>query len=326
MRPRSSSDEVQVTGEIGRQMAKTEPAAPAPRLTAVDALLLVTLALLWGSAFPFLKVAVETVPPVTTAAMRVTLAAGIAFLYMKFRGRRLPRNPRTWAWTWLSGLCGLALPYGLIAWGQQTIPSALAAICMASVPLFTLPLAHVFTRDEKITPARAVGVAMGFGGIALLFGGGLDDGTSAVNPWGILAVLGGAFSYSMEALVLRRLSRTDGATLAAMVLICAVVMLVPASLIIDRPWQLRPDASSLAAIVYLAVFPTAISTLLLVILVARVGATITSLNNYLVPLVGVVLGILLLGEEIRMIFFVAFGIILAGVYVTSHGGTKKLSS
>lgn len=306
-------------------MAMDDPAGSAPRLTLVNAALLLTLAFLWGSAFPFLKVAVATVPPVTTAAARVALAACLAFLYLKLKRRHLPRNPRVWLWATLASSCGLALPYSLIAWGQQTIPSAVAAICMASVPLFTLPLAHIFTRDEKITPHRALGILMGFAGIALLFSGGLDNPGGAVNPWGILAVLGGAFTYAIEGLVLRHLSRIDGATLTATVLICGATMLIPASILIDRPWQASPSAISLAAIVYLGIFPTALSTALLVVLVSRIGATLTSLNNYLVPLVGVILGILLLGEEVRAIFFVAFVIILAGVYVTSHGTAKKLS-
>lgn len=283
-----------------------------------DLALLAALALIWGSAFMFLKIAVATIPPLTAAAARVALATVVVNLYLRALGRSLPANRRVWLWALAAATCGFGIAFPLIAWGQQMISSALGAIVTASVPLFTLLLAHLFTRDEKITVRKGLGVTIGFIGVIILLAGG-GDMSMEYSTVGILAVLGGSFCYAAEGLLLRRLRHLDPIVLTAMILLCGSAMLVPASLLVDQPWTLRPSAASLAAVTVLGIFSTALATLLLVVLIARVGATVTSLNNYVVPVIGAIMGITFLGEALTPVVVMAFIVILAGIYVTALG-------
>lgn len=292
----------------------------AQRITAFDVFLLVSLAVLWGSAFVVLKIAVETMPPVTLAAGRVVLAALPILAYMQATGRRFPRDPAFWRWCLLAAFCGTVLPFSLIAWGQRAVDSAVSAICMASVPLFTLPLAHLFTRDEKMTRRKILGVGIGFLGIALLFksDASFETELNVATALGIAAILAGAFTYATETLILRRLRGVDSVTLAASVLSIGATILTLASLAIDRSWTLSFSAADVGLIVFLGLFPTALATLVLVKLVARAGATFTSLNNYLVPPVGAVCGVLILGETIADTAIAAFVLIVIGLFITTR--------
>ncbi|MEE8444843.1 MAG: DMT family transporter, partial [Alphaproteobacteria bacterium] len=133
---------------------------------AVEIVLLVLLASLWSSSFTFIKVAVETVPPLSVATGRLLIAAAIFLAVLRLRGLSLPVDPWVWARFLLIGLFANALPFSLIGWGEQTIDCGLAAILMAVMPLTTLLLAHYFTSDERLNPPRIAGMLLGFAGVA----------------------------------------------------------------------------------------------------------------------------------------------------------------
>ena len=126
------------------------PSTPS-RPGAVEIALLLSLATLWSSSFAFIKVAVETIPPLSVAAGRLTLAAVLIVAAARLRGLRFPREQGLWPKFFAIGLFGNALPFTLISWGEVTIDSGLAAILMAVMPLATLVLAHLFTSDERPT-------------------------------------------------------------------------------------------------------------------------------------------------------------------------------
>lgn len=292
-----------------------------PSVTPFDILLFAILALIWGTSFTFLKIALGSLPPLTVAAVRVTIGALVLLAYLAATGRRLPRGGRLWRVIAAASMAGLVLPFSLIGWGQGIIDSAVSAICMASVPLYTLPLAHLVTHDEKLTPRRVAGVVIGFVGVALLFAGKAGDSHS--TALGVLAVLAGAFSYAVEGLMIRRLSQDkaaniDGIALTAALLLVASLILTPAALIVEAPWTLRPTTASALATLYLGVVGSAISMLVMVMLISRVGATITSLNNYLVPVIGMLSGVLWLDERLSAGAVAACALILLGVAVTSR--------
>src|SRR4051812_23429337 len=125
---------------------------------------------MWGSAFMFMKIAVATVPPATLVASRLILAAIILYAVMRARGLRLPPPGRRWLAFIALGVLGNCLPFFLIAWGQQTIDSALAGILISVMPLATMVLAHFFVAGEHLTSRRALGFAIGFAGIVVLMG------------------------------------------------------------------------------------------------------------------------------------------------------------
>lgn len=274
--------------------------------------LLVLLAMLWGTAFMFIKIGVETIPPLSLAAGRIVLGLGVLWAIAAWRGEALPRGGRIWLHFTLVGLSGNALPFFLIAWGEVTIESGLAAILMATAPLAALLMAHVFIADERLNLNKFAGVALGFSGVLLVVG--VEALTSlGRDVWGQLAVIGGAMGYATSAIFARALPPMPVAVKGTATLICASAILVPLALIADRPWELEPSPESAVSLVVLGIFPSAMALLIYFRLVTTVGAAYTVSNNYMVPIFGVLAGALVLDERLGWRAFAALALALAGI-------------
>ncbi|MEM8688824.1 MAG: DMT family transporter [Pseudomonadota bacterium] len=293
-------------------MTSKPPAASGPGFA--DYGLLLLLSAIWGSSFLVIKVAVETVPAVSMTAARLTLA-GLILVAMAFLSKQpMPRGNRLWGWILMSAFFGNALPFALIGWGEEKIDSGLAAILMAVMPLTTLVLAHIFTKDEKITLPKAIGVVLGFTGLIVLIGPAklATLGEETVRQ---LAVAGAAVCYGINAIVTKQFAGLPPRSLAAAVVMTSALMLIPATFVFDTPRTLEPSVLSGLAIAALAVFHTVFATLLLFTIVRRQGAAFFSQINYLVPPFGVAWGALLLAERPSPNAYVALALILIGIAV-----------
>jgi len=286
------------------------PAQPGIR----DYALLLALAACWGTSFLFIKIAAETVPAITVTAARLVIALPILMAATRMAGQVLPRGLRLWGAICAAALFGAALPFTLITWGEERIDSGLAAILMAVMPLTTVLLAHFFTRDERLTPRKTAGVVVGIAGLVVLFGPEklAQLGADTVRQ---LAVAAAAVCYGVNAVITKRLIGQPRQGLAAAMTLAAVAMMVPASLIVDRPWRVQADMGSIAAILVLGVVQTAIGTMIMFALIHRQGASFFSQINFLVPLVGVIAGALILFERPPPNAYVALVLILLGVAV-----------
>jgi drug/metabolite transporter (DMT)-like permease len=281
----------------------------------VDYLLLLVLSAIWGSSFLLIKLAVATIPPMTLVAARLGLAALAMLLFLAATGRRLPRDWRIWRGFLAVAAIGNVVPFFLINWGEVTVDSGLAAILLATVPLATVVVAHLFAPDERLTPMKGLGVTVGFGGIVVLVGPEAlaGFGREAVSQ---LAIVGAACCYAVTSVFVRRsrLIALPPAVNAAGVLATATVIAVPLALVIDRPWELpAPSTDSLLAVVVLALLSTSVAFLILFRLLATTGATFVSLLNYMAPVFGVFWGALLLSEPLRLDALGALALILLGL-------------
>ncbi len=279
-------------------------------------MLLILLASLWSSSFAAIKIGVGTIPPLTLAAGRIAVAAAVLYALIALRGQRLPRSARLWALFFLIGVTGNALPFTLIAWGEERIDSGLAAILMAVMPPATVLLTHVFTRDERLTAIKVIGVAMGFAGVVLLIGPEALRGLGG-QAGRQLAVAGGAVCYAVAATVACFMPPSSPAVRSAAVMICASVQMIPLALFVDQPWALSPSPGSVAALVYLGLFPTALATIIFFQLISARGATFVALNNYMIPVMGVIWGAAFLGERLSLQALGALALILIGIGVTN---------
>jgi len=279
-----------------------------------DYALLFALSAVWGSSFMFIKVAVESAPSVTVTAVRVSIGAAILIAAAWHAGQSLPRGARTWAKIVLAGIFGNALPFTLITWGEESIDSGLAAILMAVMPLVTLVLAHFFTADERITARKMLGVVLGLTGLVILIGpstlAGL--GSDLVRQ---VAVALAAVSYAVNALITKHLVGSSPRALAAAIVLVSAFILVPAAVIVDRPWTIDPSLRSVAAVVVLGILQTAIATLMMFALIRRQGASFFSQINFMVPVFGVLWGALILAERPSLSAYLALAVILAGLAV-----------
>ena len=280
-----------------------------------DYALLVALGAVWGSSFLLIKWAVETIPPATVATGRIVIAALVLLVIIAARGSALPRTLRVWRLLAIMGLVGNIVPFTLINWGEVRIDSSLTAILMSTVPLATIFLAPAFVPDEPISAGKIAGVVFGMVGVAALIG------PSALarahgELFGELAVTAAALCYALNGLLARRLPQMPVEVISAGALLCAAVVGLPVSLLVDRPWQITPSMGSLAALICLGIMNTAGAYLLLFRLTMRAGAGFASFNNFLVPLFGVMWGVLLLGEQLSSQTAGGLLLILAGLAAT----------
>jgi drug/metabolite transporter (DMT)-like permease len=277
-----------------------------------DYLLLLMLGAVWGFSFLLIKLAVATIPPLTVAAGRICLGAALLLLVAIIRGAPLRQLRASWLPLLAMGGLGTVLPFFLISWGETRIDSGLAAILMSATPLYTIILAHFLVAGEPLTVGKVAGVALGFAGMVVLVGPSALSGLGGVLV-AQLAVAVAPLCYAGNSIVARRLPPMPPELVGAGMLLAATIIGLPASLLIDRPWELAPSGLSLLAVIGLGVVCTAFGYLLLFRIIAGAGAGFSSFNNYLVPLFGLLWGALLLGERPEPRALIALLLIFAGI-------------
>ena len=278
--------------------------------------ILLLLSVLWGGAFFFIDVAVESVAPFTLVLLRVLLGAAILLLVLLVGGRGLPFERRMWGPFLVLALLNNAIPFSLFAWGQQHIASGLASILNATSPLWAVLVAHAFTDDEKATPLKILGVAVGFSGVALMIGGDLLLDIAGANLLAQLACLAATFSYALAGVHARRFRRMGVSPIAVSAgqLSATVLVMLPLVLIFEAPWRAAaPAPEAWAAIAALGLFSTAIAYILYFRLIDRAGATNAILVTFLIPATAILLGALFLGEALALRHFLGMGLIGVGL-------------
>lgn len=300
----------------------TRPAPAVPGIA--DYAMLLFLAAIWGSSFLFIKMTVVTIPAATLTLARLAIAAVLLAGVARLSRQALIRTPGLWRWMLLAAFFGNALPFTLIAWGQEAIDSGVAAILMGVMPLSTLLVAHVFTADEKLTVPKLVGVIFGFAGLIVLIG---PDNlvTLGADVWRQLAVAGAATCYGINAVISKQLTGQPNRALVAWIMAVSAVMILPLALVWDRPWTLEPSSQSLWAMLTLSVFHTALGTLMLFMIVRRQGATFFSQINFLIPVVGVFYGVMLMSEKLGANAYLALGLILTGIAVARIRASQRVA-
>jgi drug/metabolite transporter (DMT)-like permease len=279
----------------------------------LDLGLLLVLGTLWGSSYLFIKVAIAEVPTLTLVTGRLLLSAVLLWILLRLSGQAIPRNRELWGAFAVMGLLSGAVPWSLIAWGENYISSGLAALLQATMPIFTVILALLLAGDERITPLRAVGVAIGFVGVTILLLPDLRQGLQA-NLLGQLAIIASSVSYA-GATVFARSRLRDQPPLVSTTgqLTMGLVFMLPLTLLVDRPSGLSPSLPAVGSWLALAVLGTVIAYLIYYTLIGRTSATFVSTVTYIIPVFGLFLGAVVLGEPLTLTLLVSLALILLGV-------------
>ena len=277
--------------------------------------MLAALVALWGSNFMFIKLGVAEVPPATLVATRLVIGAVILVAVVRALGYTFPSIGRAWMPYVVLAVVGNCMPFWFITWGQTSIDSALAGILMAIMPLTTLLLAHFFVAGEHMTRNRVLGFLLGFVGIVVLMGpaalAGL--GGAPIEVLAQLSVLAGALCYAANGVIIRVTLRGDVMVASAAIIAVAAVVSVPVALVVDQPWHLDPGWTAVSILFWIGVGPTAIATLVHLKLIASAGPTFMSLINYCIPIVALLIGVALLGEDPGANAYSGLLLILAGI-------------
>ena len=267
-------------------------------MSPVDWLMLLALSILWGGAFFLNKLALSELPPLTVALARVGVAAVILLPIAWMRDELRPLRA-AWPVFLMLGLVNSAVPFALIAWGQTQIASGLASILNATTPLFAVVIANATTKDDKLTRGRVVGLCFGLIGVVVMIGPGALTGLG-LHVAGEIACLAAAALYATGTVYARRFRGFAPNTLGAGQTGAATLLLMAPVAILDQPWtHALPSPPTIAAVVGLGAFSTALAYLLYFRVLARAGATNTSLVTFLIPVSAILLGVFALGERLE---------------------------
>jgi drug/metabolite transporter (DMT)-like permease len=288
-------------------------------MTARQTGILLLLGAIWGAAFMLIKIAVSDVAPATLVAVRIAITAVVLYAAMRVSGVTLPRERQTWFNFYSVGMFGLVIPFLLISWGQRLIPSSTTAILGATTPLFTALINIVTRAEEKINVERIIGLIVGFVGVIVAIG---IAGATEGNWIGELCVLGAAVCYAISALYSRRVfGGMKPIVPSTGQMIASASLLIPIALIWDGMPTVLPSATSITALLILAVFCTAIAYILYYQLIDSVGATKASMVSFLIAPFGVVYGSVFLQEPINPNAIAGLVIIIVGIVIA--GGSWR---
>ena len=259
--------------------------------------LLGLLALLWGSSYLFIKVAVAEIPPITLMAARVLIAALLLRSVMAFGRQSLPREWPVWKMLFIQSFFNSIGAWTLLAWGQQYVGAGLASVLNSTSPIFVFLITFAISRHESINLTKLFGVLLGLSGVVVLVGPAALTGLGE-QLIAQLACLGGAVLYACAAIYGKRFHSVGALSTATGTMICASVVLIPLAVITEQPWTLRPSHDAIEATFILAVLCTGLALLLYFRLVRTLGSLGVASQAYLRAGVGVILGIVFLGETI----------------------------
>jgi drug/metabolite transporter (DMT)-like permease len=295
------------------------------RPTTTDWLIFLALGVMWGSSYLFIKLAVDSFGVFTLVALRLLIGAAFLWVVLRLTRTPLPGERRAYGHLLVMSVINIAIPFFLITWAEQSVDSALAAILNSTVPLFVIVIAPLFLHDEPIRLNGVLGLAIGFIGVVLIVSPGLAEAAGTVP--GQLALLGSSFSYAVGNVYARRNVRGLPPLIPAVFQVTFALLIVGVlAIVLERPWETsRPDAEAWFSVVWLGILGSGMAYLAYFRLLARWGATRTSLVAYLLPVVGIVLGYLVLQEPIDATLVGGTALVIAGVaLVNGRWGRRRL--
>ena len=261
-------------------------------------LVFIVLGLIWSSSFLWIKIGVQEIGPMALTAFRMLFGALTAVLIGIYQGVQWPRDAKTWRDFAILGPASLAIPIFFISWGEQTIDSAVASILNATVPLFTIFIAHFFLHDDKMTAQKILGLLIGFAGVVVLMSEDISSGAHS-SILGQGAVILASLFYAGSSVFARRVTRNiDGTVRGALPLVTAALFMWAIGPWAEKPFEFPSLPLTWTAILWLGVLGSGVAVLMLYYLIHEIGPTRTSMVTYLFPVGGVILGVIFLNEHL----------------------------
>lgn len=267
---------------------------------------------MWGSSYLFIKLAVDDFGTFTLVALRLAIGAALLWTMLRLSGQSRPRGGRIYGHLLVMSVVNIALPFVLITWAERSVDSALAAILTSVVPLFAAVIAPLFLPDEPLRVNGIIGLLVGFAGVVLITY--RDPGSAGWDLPSVLALVLSSLSYAVGAVYSRRNVRGLHPMIPATFQVTfALVITAAVAVALERPWEARPDLTAAGSIVWLGIFGSGVAYLAVFRLFARWGATRTTTVAYVIPIVGIVLGFLVLGEPVDARLLLGTALVIGGI-------------
>jgi drug/metabolite transporter (DMT)-like permease len=277
-----------------------------------DYVLLLALACCWSSTYPLTKIGLGSIPPITFISARSLIAASFLLIILRARGIRLPTDARAWKLFAQQQTINSTIPFLMITWAQQYVPAASTVVLASTTPIFAFLITRVITRHEPATLLRLAGAGLGLAGTAVIIG--LDAlGGLGGNIFAEMVILLATISFACATIFGLRLSEYDPMVVAAGSLLFGGLVLLPAALIVDHPWTLRPTPEALAATFTMGIFSSSLGLMLFYMCLMRLGTLTTNAQGYLRIPIGVGLSVALLGESVPSNLALGLLLVMAGV-------------
>jgi len=288
--------------------------------------LLFILSSIWSSAFIGIKIAVETINPISVASLRLTVAAIFLCTIFFLRGYKFNLTITTYIYIFFIALIGNFIPFYLISWSEIYISSSLAGLLLSIAPIFALLLSHFFTKGNKFNILKLIGIILGFIGVVLLIGienilNGLSRDSFLLIPK--IAVILAALGYVISSIIAYNLKNIDTFRLTTIVILFASITSLPFMFLYEFNNISNPSAKSIIAVVYLGVMPTAVAYLLRFYIIAKAGPVFLSYVAYLIPIFAILWGAIFLNEKILLNYIIAMFFIFTGIFIGEKGSNES---
>ena len=284
-------------------------------------IIFITLGIIWSSSFLWIKIAIEEMGPMTLVAYRVLFGLLFGIAVILIQREKMPRTLKAWTPLLVLGLTNVAIPFFLISWGEKTIDSGVASILDATVPLFTIVVAHFLLHDDKMTVQKVVGLLIGFAGVVVLMS--KDIGSSAGSLLGQGAVILASAFYAGSSIYARKFTEdTSGIFRSMGPLVSATAVMWLASFFFESPVHVPDQSIIWIALLWLGILGSGVAFVMLFYLIHEIGPTRTTMVTYLFPLGGVTLGVIFLHETLTWEIVVGAALILASL-VVANWSTKE---
>ncbi|MGE8205384.1 DMT family transporter [Heyndrickxia sp. NPDC080065] len=291
-------------------------------------LFLIGISLIWGSQFFFVDIVISGVPPVTLAAVKATVGAiTLALIYFLSTKKEKSQKTSTYTEKKLRALYvtiaffEAIIPFFLIGWGQQRVSSSTASIIMGTIPIFTLLILFIF-RISRLRLLHFLSIGVGFIGILIMILPSLTVNFTNQSLWGLSALIVASISFAGSLVLIEKLPPISSVLAMRNVLIIASIILIPAAFLLEDPLRIRLTFIETVALFILGIFHSGIVYMMFNQLIKHSGAAFASLTNYFVPVIGVILGTILLGDQIDSKTWFALIIILFSLILGSAAAKK----
>lgn len=283
------------------------------------------LGAIWSSSFMWIKIAVQEVGPITLVAFRALFGLLFGVVVMTVQRIPWPRTRKEWTPLLVVGLTNIAIPFVLISWGELHIDSAVASILDATVPLFTILMAHFLLHDDKITLPKILGLVIGFAGIVVLMS--KDIGVSHNSLLGQAAVIVASLFYAISAVYVRKTTvDVPGIVRGIGPLVSASATMWAGAFLFEGPLQIPQLPITWVALLFMGVLGSGLAFVMLYYLIHEIGPTRTTMVTYLFPLGGVILGVTVLNEQLTWQIVAGATLIILSLVAANWEPKRKVQS
>lgn len=285
-------------------------------------IIFITLGIIWSSSFLWIKIAIEEMGPITLVAYRVLFGLLFGIEVIIIQREKMPRTLKAWTPLLVLGLTNVAIPFFLISWGEKTIDSGVASILDATVPLFTIVVAHFLLHDDKMTVQKVVGLLIGFAGVVVLMSKDIGASTGSILGQGAV-ILASAF-YAGSSIYARKFTEdTPGIFRSMGPLVSATAVMWLASFLFEAPVKVPDQSIIWIALLWLGILGSGVAFVMVFYLIHEIGPTRTTMVTYLFPLGGVTLGVIFLHETLTWEIVAGAVLILASLVVANWSSKES---